>query len=1427
MNRITRLKPSSNINNEFGLSEVEILKIDLVPASLRELNIEVKIFSFNAVNDLDKLKKIIENRLGRFIGTYKLNFSLQLDFKFSKSDLSKIVEFVIKFLTINKKSLNILFLEHEIEILGDDITIYLSQELLINQAYHNNVNIDITREIKNIFNIDTNINFSLLNKKEQKNEVTIREHEKPVYVDLAIGKMIQMQGQIFDIQIKEFDSKNGKKLKIVKIYITDYETSVICKKLYNYDDEIPYNIGDYVMVNGTYKCDDKYSKECFIDSKTIKKVDSKTFKLVDNAIQKRVELSIKTNMSELSSNINSKKLNTIMRELGYSAYAVNDLGVVHSFPFLYDKKDDSVKAILGLEAYVVDDNAKLVVNPTDELLDRATYVVFDIETTGLNPYSDKIIEIGAIKVKSNKIIDEFSVFINPQMPIPKEITELTSITDEDVKDARTIDFVLPEFIEFSKNCILVAHNANFDVGFITEKSKQLKIETNFSYIDTIQWAKLTLPGQKRFNLDALCKKFDIVNEHHHRAINDAKVTSQIFRKLLSLIMGMNVNTLTDVNEKLQLDIKIAPTQKTTILIKNQTGLKTIYELVSKSLVEYYGNGKPRIPKSLLEKNRKNILISSSPTIGFNDSGELVSMYIRGIDKDEIEESAKFYDYIQLMPVSCYEADIKMKEITDENYVIEMNKYFYELGEKLGKKVVAVGNVMYMYEYERKAKSVLQLANKEFKSFKYPTNNYFRTTEMMLDEFSYFPQKIREDIVIKNTNDIADMIDRVRPIPEGFYPPIIEGANEEVENMTYKKAHELYGEDLPELIKIRIEKELNSIIGNGFAVLYLIAQKLVKKSVENGYLVGSRGSVGSSIVAYLMGITEVNGLSPHYRCPNTKCKNIEIFDLTQAGVDLPIKDCPKCGTRYIRDGHAIPFEVFMGFNGDKVPDIDLNFSGEFQSEIHKYTEELFGADKVFRAGTISTLAENNAIGYVKKYFEEVTKELLQNESIKTFGSFDKNSDEQNNFRIKLMESEFKKKQAEIIRVAKMLEGARKTTGQHPGGMVVIPSNKSIFDFTPYQKPANDLESDSTTTHFDYHVMDEQLVKLDILGHDDPTTLRNLQDLTNINIYDIPLTDEKVLSLFSSTKALNVTPEQIGTDLGTNGIPEFGTNFVKEMLKDTSPKTFTELVRISGLSHGTDVWLNNAKDYVNSGIATLNDIITVRDDIMNYLILQGMEKSTAFKIMEFVRKGMPSKKKEEWEEYKKMMKNAGIKDWYIESCEKIKYMFPKGHAVAYVMMAMRIAYFKVYHPLEFYTAYLNRKVSDFTLSKMYKSVDTLKIRLSELNAIPNKSVNDKSEINMIEILIEMHYRDIKLSPVDLYKSEATTFVIQDNMIRIPLIGVDRLGDVVAHKIVEERKIKEFTSVEDLMNRAKINKAVFQILKENKCVQGLNDTDQQTLF
>ena len=1180
-------------------------------------------------------------------------------------------------------------------------------------------------------------------------------------------------------------------------------------------------------------------------------IESEETKKEDNAPKKRVELHAHTNMSEMSGVMSIKDYAKRAKEFGHSAIAVTDFGVVHSFPFAFKEANENFKIIYGVEAYVVDDEAQMITNPKDLGIEEETYVVFDIETTGFDPFNDKIIEIGAVKMKGKEIIDEFSEFVNPKIPIPKEIVKLTSITDEMVKDAPDIKTILPRFLEFCGDSTVVAHNAKFDVGFIKQKSSDQNLEFSPSVVDTLPLARALLVNEKKFGLANLTKYFGIILESHHRAIDDARATAEVFQKFFNMIITKGILTLKDINTNLQPNIQNAETLNTMILVKNQKGLRDLYELISKSHIDYFGMRKPRVPKTLLNQKRENLLLASSATGIYGNRGELINFYLRG-EFDEIEERTKFYDYIEVHPPITYDELVEKNasEIESLEVVKKMNQYFYDLGKKLGKLVVATGDVHYLDENEAVNRNVLLLGSGKLRKTKFVDGSryeffdrklYFRTTEEMLEEFKYLGDEIANEIVVENTNKIADMIDAgIRPVPEGFYPPKIKGAEELVRKMTYDKLEELYGDNVDPVLKERLEKELKSIIGNGFSVLYLIAQILVKKSVKKGYLVGSRGSVGSSIVAYLMGITEVNGLYPHYRCPN--CKHTEFMNEEGNGVDYPDKNCPKCGTKYIKDGHAIPFEVFMGFNGEKVPDIDLNFSGEYQGKIHKYTEWLFNSDvlenieniediekiidfedfensknseypetseNVFRAGTISTLAEKNAFGYVKKYLEE------------SEGT-----------------EEIKERKAEVTRLAMRCEGARKTTGQHPGGMIVVPKDKSIYDFCPIQRPANDMKSNFKTTHFDYHVMDEQLVKLDILGHDDPTTLRILQDLTGVDIYKIPLDDKKVMSLFSGTQALGVSPDDIGSPTGTSGIPEFGTSFVKQMLVDTRPKTFAELVRISGLSHGTDVWLNNAQDYVRSGVATLSQIITVRDDIMNKLIDDGLDKSLAFKIMEFVRKGRPTKDPDKWKEYSAIMKEKGVEQWYIDSCEKIKYMFPKGHAVAYVMMAVRIAYFKVHYPVEFYTAFLNRKVGDFKMTTMFfqnqksnkniATVEDLKNSRKKLESDSNLNAKQKQELFLYEILIEMSCRNIELEKPNILTSDAKLFTItKDKKIQLPLIAVDGLGESVAEKIIAERETEPFLSLEDLTKRTKLNKTVLKLLQDYDCVKGIQEENQSKLF
>ncbi|WP_156299273.1 PolC-type DNA polymerase III [Streptobacillus canis] len=1451
--------------DNLGISNIKVTEIALLNSKVREVVINYDILNIeNVFKDLENIRGVLE----KVSNTLHVKFIVNTCEK-NKFNIDEIVEFTIKIFRNTNPFLSSLLSNYTYSHTQDNLKINFKTIMNTHKEMQRDINKKISRFINETFSQNINVETFFALNTENEDIVEVKkidevEYELPIipkqkevikpgivnnkkYIkpklnlskfsdleDLMVGQEIALRGEIFYLDIAP--TKSGK-LKII-IYITDNENSVACTRFVNDKEEIQFKLGDTVEIAGKYE---KYFDDYSIILRDINVVEGNTQKREDNAPEKRIELAAHTNMSDMLSTIEPKSekkgsLVSRAREFGHKAVAVTDYGVVHAFPFVAMgvKADEEFKVIYGMEAYMVDDSAPLIVKAKDVFVEEEEFVVFDIETTGFSPVNDKIIEIGAVKLKNGKVLERFSEFINPQMIIPKKIVELTGINDAMVKDSDTVDKVLPRFLKFIENTTLVAHNAKFDVGFISKKCEELGLVSDFSYIDTLEWAKILVDDVKRFSLDALTKRFNIKLENHHRAVDDANATAELFKELLALVSAKGVEKLVDVSEKLEKKPKIADTENVTILVKNLAGLKRLYELVSISHLKYYGDKKPRILKTDLEKDRENFLISSSPIYsGRFNKGKLVSQYVRGISNDEIMQELDFYDYVQIYPKSIYNDAIEMEEISNYEFIEKMNKDFVEMAKTKGKLAVAVGNVYYLDDKDKKSKAALLLgSDRAFRTYQIDTGNYFRTTEEMLDEFSYLGEDVK-DVVIYNTHKINDQIEKIKPIPDGDYKPVMEGAEDEVRNMTYNRAYELYGNPLPEAVESRVKRELDSIIGNGFAVLYLIAQKLVKKSVDNGYLVGSRGSVGSSIVAYFMGITEVNALYPHYRCE--KCKYFEMKDFEGSGVDLEEKDCPNCKCKLIRDGHSIPFEVFMGFKGDKTPDIDLNFSGEYQGEIHKYTKELFGDDYVFRAGTISGLAEKNAYTTAKKYFEESIKKDFEKEiyskyntSLKKLDPITKASEEK-----KLDErinDYCNRNKAEIQRVAEKCTGARKTTGQHPGGMIVVPNYKSIYDFTPVQYPANDESSGSITTHFDYHVMDQQLVKLDILGHDDPTTLRMLQDLTHVDIYNIPLTDPKVISIFNSTEALGVTEEQIGCKMGTNGIPEFGTDFVKKMLEDTLPTTFAELVRISGLSHGTDVWLNNAQEYVRDGVATLSEVITVRDDIMNRLIDKGMDKSEAFNIMEFVRKGQPSKNKEKWETYKQSMKASNIDEWYIESCEKIKYMFPKGHAVAYVMMAVRIAYFKVFYPLEFYTAFLNRKYDDFSFKEMYGTIDEIKMNLQKRKELESRDLKvlDKKQIILFEILIEMYYRGIKLLPIDIYKSDAMKFTIEDGKIRIPLIAMDQLGEVVARTIVEEREIKEFTSIEDLSKRCKISKTVLEMLKTFGCIDtSIPESNQLTLF
>ena len=1222
------------------------------------------------------------------------------------------------------------------------------------------------------------------------------------FYDLYDGEPCIVQGEIFSIEGMVL--KSGKTLKTIRI--TDGESSLTSKIFLDENDNLDISEGKILKLSGKVQMDTYAGNEKTLMINTVNIIEKEVIKKEDTAEEKMVELHTHTKMSEMVGVTDVEDLIKRAKEYGHKAIAITDYSVVHSYPAAYktgkklSKDDNKMKVIFGCEMYMIDDEALMITNPKDKKIDEEEFVVFDIETTGLNSHTNKIIEIGAVKIKAGRIIDRYSQLINPGISIPYHITEITSITNEQVANQPKIDEVIGKFVEFIGDAVLVAHNAPFDMGFIKRDIKEyLNIDLENSVIDTLQMARDLFPDFKKYGLGDLNKSLGLALEKHHRAVDDSQATANMFIIFLEKYKEKGIEYLKDINKGFEVNVKKQSLKNIMVQVKTQEGLKNMYKLVSEGHIKYFGNKKARIPKSVLKENREGLIVGSSLSAHFMNSGELVELYLRH-DLEKLEETAKFYDYIELLPKSTYNELIEKEgtgSLASYDEVEKMNKYFYDLGKRLGILVTASSNVHYLDENEDIIRSILLYGSGTvYSPRQYRVNNgfYFRTTDEMLKEFSYLGEQEAKEVVITNTNKIADMVEEgIKPIPEGFYPPKMDNAEEIVRTMTYEKAYRIYGDPLPDIVSKRLERELNAIINNGFSVLYLSAQKLVKKSLDNGYLVGSRGSVGSSLVAFMMGITEVNALYPHYICDNPECKHSEFIEKEGVGIDLPDKICPNCGAPLRKDGYSIPFEVFMGFKGDKVPDIDLNFSGEYQSEIHRYCEELFGKENVFKAGTISTLAEKNAEAYVRKYFEDNNLNAVR---------------------------------AEIIRLGRLCQGAKKTTGQHPGGMVIVPQGNSIYEFCPVQRPANDETSESTTTHYDYHVMDEQLVKLDILGHDDPTTIKLLQEYTNMEIKDIPLADKDTLKIFSSTESLGVSPEEIGTEIGTYGIPEFGTGFVRQMLIDTRPTTFAELVRISGLSHGTNVWLNNAQEFVRNGQATLSQIITVRDDIMNYLIDQGLDNSDAFKIMEFVRKGKPKKEPENWEKYSNMMKEKNVPDWYIESCRRIEYMFPKGHAVAYVMMAMRIAYFKVHKPLAFYAAFLSRKADDFDMEVMSKGV-LAKQKLEELSKEPKLDPKKKNEQAICEIVVELEARGIELLPVDIYLSEGRKFKIEDGKIRIPLIGISGLGGAVIENILKEREEAKFISVEDLKRRTKMSQTVADKLKSIGAISSLSETNQISLF
>ncbi|GAA3719177.1 DNA polymerase III subunit alpha [Salinicoccus jeotgali] len=1197
---------------------------------------------------------------------------------------------------------------------------------------------------------------------------------------------VKVEGVIFDKEVREL--RTGR--KILQLKLTDYTDSIAAKMFSRHgkEDEAVFEAldkNDWVLIEGNVEYDE-FSKDMVLMIRSLNVFNKPEKK--DNSTDKRVELHLHSEMSQMDGLRNIGEYVKRAKDYGHTAIAVTDHNNVQAFPdAYYAAKANGLKMIYGMEGLLVDDGAAIAYKPQDIVLDQHEYVVFDVETTGLSSKYDRIIELAGVKVKNGEIIDRFERFSNPNEPLTETIKEITGITDDMLQDAPPISEVITDFKEWVGDAIFVAHNASFDMGFIEAAYSEegLAPYTN-GVIDTLELSRSINKDFKKHGLNILAKRYNVELTQHHRAIYDAEATAYIFIKMLSQLKKAGIENHNHINEKLadQDSYKRAMPTHVTILVKNQEGLKNLFKIVSQSLTDNFYKT-PRIRKQLLDKYRSGLLIGSAC-----DSGEVFTAMMQK-SYEAAKKTAGFYDYLEIFPKALYSRLLEREIVRSEATLEEIIENIIRLGNELDKPVVATGNTHYLDESDKLCRDILVKSNpgNPLSRGNLP-DAHFRTTDEMLDAFSFLEETVKREVVIDAPNRIADSIEEVVPIKDKLYTPNIEGANDQIRELSYSNARALYGEELPEIVTDRLEKELDSIIGNGFAVIYLISQKLVKKSLEDGYLVGSRGSVGSSFVATMTEITEVNPLPPHYVCP--KCRTSEFFmdGSVSSGYDLPDKSCETCSSPLIKEGQDIPFETFLGFKGDKVPDIDLNFSGDYQPVAHNYTKELFGEDKVFRAGTIGTVAEKTAFGYVKGYMND---------------------------------NGLHRRGAEIDRLVLGCSGVKRTTGQHPGGIIVVPDYMDIYDFTPIQYPADDVESEWKTTHFDFHSIHDNLLKLDILGHDDPTMIRMLQDLSGIDPKTVPVDDEETMSLFNSPKALGISEEDILCRTGTLGVPEFGTGFVRQMLEDTRPSTFSELVQISGLSHGTDVWLGNAQELIRNGTCDLKNVIGCRDDIMVYLMYQGLEPSLAFNIMEKVRKG-----KGLTEEHEAAMKEQGVPDWYISSCKKIKYMFPKAHASAYVLMAVRIAYFKVHHPLYYYASYFTVRASDFDLLTMVKDGTTIRHNVKEMNQrFQELSKKEKDTLVVLEITNEMVQRGYKIKPVSVEKSDSFEFKIEDNALIPPFIAVPGLGAGVAKRIVEAREDEPFISKEDLNKRAGVSQKVVDYLTELGSLDHLPDKAQLSIF
>ncbi len=1196
-----------------------------------------------------------------------------------------------------------------------------------------------------------------------------------------------IQGYVFIAEVRKLRSERS--LLILKV--TDYTDSIEIKKFSNNEDDeavfAQLNEGMWIKARGRIQTDN-YSNELVMMANDIQQISMELRQDKANENDKRVELHAHTTMSQLDGVIRPSKLIEQAANWGHEAIAITDHAGVQGFPEAFKaSKAHDIKVIYGVEANVVDDGIPIVYNPISARLSDQTYVVFDVETTGLSSAFDLIIEIAGVKLRNGEVIDQFESFANPHRKLSDKITSITGITDDMLVGQPEIDDVLTEFHHWVGDSILVAHNASFDIGFLNQGYKKVNLPAiSIPVIDTLELARFLVPHLGNHRLNTLCKHYEVTLENHHRALDDSEATARMFWKMVQELEEKGLFDLSQLNEQTD-DIDSYQHSRPfhcTILAQNDTGLKNLYKLVSMAHINYFYRV-PRIPRSILNKHREGLLIGSAC-----EDGEIFDSLLSK-PVDDLIEMANFYDYLEIQPPENYAHLIEMEIVQTKAQIIETIKKVIQLGEQANKPVVATGNAHYIEDHQKLFREILIASQKGNRLNRFTLSNTpFRTTDEMMSQFDFLGAEAAHEVVVKNSQHIASLIEKISPLKSDLYTPSIEGAEEEVRTLTYDTAKRIYGDPLPEIVNARIEKELNSIIGHGFSVIYLISHKLVKKSLIDGYLVGSRGSVGSSFVATMMEITEVNPLPAHYVCPS--CQFHEFFTNGEvaSGYDLTDKKCPQCDEALKKDGQDIPFETFLGFKGDKVPDIDLNFSGEYQPKAHQYTKELFGDDYVFRAGTIGTIANKTAYGYVKGYATDKNKFF---------------------------------KGAEIDRLVQGCTGVKRTTGQHPGGIIVVPRDKEIYDFTPIQYPADDKKSEWKTTHFEFGSIEDNLLKLDILGHDDPTVIRMLQDLSKLDPRRIPLDDEKVMGIFSSTAPLGIEAKQIDCQTGTLGVPEFGTSFVRQMLEETKPKTFAELVIISGLSHGEDVWIGNAQELIRDGTCQLVDVIGCRDDIMVYLMQKGLEASLAFKIMESVRKGRGLQ-----DEWVAAMQKNNVPKWYIQSCRKIKYMFPKAHAAAYVLMAVRIAYFKVYHPIFFYAAYFSIRASDFELDTMVKGSEALRKRIKEIKDRGNDATpKERGLLTVLEVALEMCERGFHFSKVDLYRSSASEFIVDGDKLIPPFNIVDGLGTNAARQIVKARGDGEFLSKEDLRNRSKISKTVLENLDRHGTLQGMADQNQLSLF